>query len=204
MLKPTGAGVGPLGVAELPASCCSSHREVLKKRLMRIGRQLARVERVFGVVLEDLALLGDDLDAGLFEDGHRRWTAHRRRPRGLHPGLCATEVLTRSCQVTLVVGGLAQEVVLTPLQVDLVNLLRAPTKVSPDHLVGFKTLAQLVHGLRSHHGRVSGRSATVAVSRLRQALGPTYGGLIETARRSGYRLRVLVCAPSRSSVPAAR
>jgi DNA-binding response OmpR family regulator len=170
----------------------------LLNRLRGIERQLARLERLCGTALEDLGLLADDLDAADAREGgaSRVPSLRRRRSRVIRVGVVATAIDARSRRIRIVAGGVTQEFVLTSLHAELVALLAASTAHSPDHLVGFKPLGTIVHGLRRRHGRVSGRSVTVAISRLRELLGPSYGGLIETARGVGYRIRLMAVNPS--------
>jgi DNA-binding response OmpR family regulator len=185
------------GVCRPGHSHDASPIEHLRTRLRRLERQLARLERLCGTALEDLVLLEDDLAAADARDDRASWlpSLRRRRPLVTGPKVVASAINTGSGRVTIVVAGVAQEVALTALHLELVAFLAAPTRQSPDHLVGFKTLGNIVHALRRRYGRVSRRSVTVAISRLRQALGPSNGGLVETARGAGYRVRVMAGQP---------
>jgi DNA-binding response OmpR family regulator len=106
-------------------------------------------------------------------------------------------VQVSSARVAFVVHGVEYQIDLSPVRIALICALIAAADDRSDALVGFKSTTSLVQALRARGWAATRRSLTVEVSRLRAALGPANGLLIETRRGAGYRFRML-----RAGVPA--
>jgi len=172
---------------------------VWKRRLAKIQRRLRRAESWLEIAASDVDQLADDIEMGAEPPVSSRG---RKKPSHEPPLPIATQAtVAGSGTLTFLVHGAEFRVELTRAQIDLVAILKAPTKESTDVLVGFKTMGTLVHALRLRGWDANGRSITVEISRLRAALGTANRGLIETCRGVGYRFRLLrsVAAPDRGT-----
>jgi hypothetical protein len=155
-------------------------------------RDAMRAENCCSRVLEQLVSARDALEKASADALPRR--PQVKRSRGpIAPRPTATEVaFVKGGRMTFVVAGVEHRMNLSALRTDLLAILAAPTKASPDHLVGFKTIPQVVHALRSRGWEATRSSVTTEVGRLRGvALGRLNRGLIETRRNAGYRFRLL-------------
>jgi hypothetical protein len=117
----------------------------------------------------------------------------RRGPPPVLP-VATSLALDKTGRMTVVVAGLEYSVVWSPLRRDLVGILAEPgpaTIARDGHLVGFKTVAHVVHALRQLGWCATRHSVVVEVGRVREALGSLNGALVETKRSTGYRFRLI-------------
>jgi DNA-binding response OmpR family regulator len=164
----------------------------LKRRLAAIRRVLRGAETALERALDYLEAAEEELEgsAGALRQAARR--SQRRSPIPL-PVATSLRVLDPG-RVAFVVHDVEHRVALSPARVDLLRLLCQTPPVSADGLVGFMSVSRIVHQLRAQGWEATGRSVTVEISRVRGALGPGNGRLIETRRGGGYRFRLLVLA----------
>ena len=160
-----------------------------KRRLAKIQRRLRRAEDSLEHAASDFDQLLDELETG---SAHIPLGAAKKTTRATQPLPVATAfAVLGPTSVTFVVHGEEFTAGLNRIQMVLLSMLKSPTREGVDNLVGFKTMGTLVHALRLHGWRATGRSVTVEISRLRSILGPTNRDLIESRRNTGYRFRLI-------------
>lgn len=161
---------------------------IWKRRMARIQQRLRRAEDSLEQAASDFDQLLDDVETGSTPvPGHGR----SRERKGLPLPVATACAVVGSHTVMFVVHGVEFRVELNRAQLELLALLKMPTKEGVDHLVGFKTTGTLVHALRVRGLDATRRSVTVEVSRLRMALGGTNRDLVESRRNVGYRFRLV-------------
>jgi hypothetical protein len=161
---------------------------VWMRRLTNIQRRLRRAEDCLERAASDFDLILADVHEGVAPSSMQ----HVRRASSSLPVPFATAFTAAgSGAVAFVVHGCTFRVRVSPLRMDVLTVLALPTKANADDVVGFKTMGTLARSLRARGWDATGRSVTVEISRLRDALGPTNRHLIESRRGVGYRFRLL-------------
>jgi hypothetical protein len=168
----------------------------LTKELAKIRRALRCAETFLERALDQVDRTADDLESGAASG--LPGVGRRQPPLARVPLPVATRIVqVSSARVAFVVHGVEYQIDLSPVRIALICALIAAADDRSDALVGFKSITSLVQALRARGWAATRRSVTVEVSRLRAALGPANGLLIETRRGAGYRFRML-----RAGVPA--